>query len=342
MNIPNLGINNSRTAIILGAGATRSASCFEGKNLTAPLDADFFKICQALMHFEPKLKPLIDFVREEFSNTLNYRMEHVFTSVEALDLFFRSIRVSTGPTVKKYEKILNDYSTYLALVFATLRTKHKLSELTCKYHDSLVNTLDANDTIISFNYDTIIDTSLKTIAKKKWNPRKGYGFDITNGANDWTDHSGKGKVAKEGISLLKLHGSLNWKRAANGNISLRKDSYEISGRTKNEIVPPVWNKRLSDDDVLVGVWKNARLNLRAVRSLVIIGYSLPTTDVLTNSLLKVSLAENVEQLENIIVVNPDVSVHDKIIALASAKIQASTQFVHYNSLHELNSSALFL
>lgn len=237
MTIKSLSVNHSRTAIILGAGASRGASCFEKTNFKAPLDTDFFKICQVLMHFKPDLVNLIKFVREEFSPTLNNRMEEVFTSVESLDLFFETTKFEKGPRVKKYAKILNQYSYYLSLVFLALNEKiAKGGELSCVYHDKLVSTLEATDTIISFNYDTIIESSLKSVAKKKWNPKMGYGIEIKSGTNHWCNHTGKGRVAAEGIALLKLHGSLNWKRLTNEGIALRPSAYETNDRTKDEIV----------------------------------------------------------------------------------------------------------
>lgn len=97
--------------------------------------------------------------------------------------------------------------------------------------------------------------------------------------------------------------------------------------------PPVWNKRLAEDSVLTSVWKNARIKLRGIRTLVVIGYSLPATDS-NPSLLKVSLAENSKELENIIVVNPDQNIGDRILSIASERVKPSTQFIQYTSLAE--------
>ena len=41
----------------------------------------------------------------------------------------------------------------------------------CDYHRKLVNTMKPSDSIISFNYDCLIDETLRTLGSGKWNPR---------------------------------------------------------------------------------------------------------------------------------------------------------------------------
>lgn len=77
---------------------------------------------------------------------------------------------------------------------------------TCRYHDLIVKALSDGDSIISFNYDLIIDASLKK--NKRWYEIGGYGFPyfkilVQYGEKFNTDQ-------KSNVSLLKLHGSLNW------------------------------------------------------------------------------------------------------------------------------------
>lgn len=62
-------------------------------------------------------------------------------------------------------------------------------------------------------------------------------------------------------------------------------------RTKNKkpafdkvsILPPGWNKRI-DKKPYHGFWRDARLRLEKCRTLIIIGYSLPETDLLAQAL----------------------------------------------------------
>ena len=47
--------------------------------------------------------------------------------------------------------------------------------------------------------------------------------------------------------------------------------YEAGQRLANEIVPPVWNKRVSEDEQMAQVWKAARDSLRVGPILVVSG-----------------------------------------------------------------------
>jgi hypothetical protein len=70
-----------------------------------------------------------------------------------------------------------------------------------------VEQLDPGDTLITFNYDLVIETAL--YKKKFWNPSDGYGIDFT--ASRSVSSSGKFRTQ---IPLYKLHGSLNWDPSA--------------------------------------------------------------------------------------------------------------------------------
>jgi hypothetical protein len=275
MNIPKLGIAYKKGTVILGAGATRGASCFEGKLLTPPLDADFFARVQALdlLKEDAQIQDLLDFVRSEFDPAMGMPMERFFTQVEALDDFHDTARINRGPRVQRYRRILDNYTATLAAIFDRLG-KHAgiTGALRCDYHEALAAMLEhgnnnvPNDVILSFNYDCLMDEALKAKANKRWDAARGYGCNVTAGADAWHNHGGPGPHATFSIQLLKLHGSLNWKRATPAaaqtappdTIELRVNPYETANRSRLEIVPPVWNKAVGEDPVLTEVWKNAR------------------------------------------------------------------------------------
>lgn len=84
----------------------------------------------------------------------------------------------------------------------------------CKYHNKIVESLVKGDTIISFNYDLIIDISLSKI--KRWSEFNGYGF------FDWEVPEEINKDIDEiesDILLLKPHGSINWDKKYTFNYS---------------------------------------------------------------------------------------------------------------------------
>lgn len=80
----------------------------------------------------------------------------------------------------------------------------------CKFHDELSRILEKGDVIVSFNYDTIVDSSLKK--NRTWREHDGYGFmcrEIKNnsGKDRETDQTSD---YESQVHLLKPHGSINW------------------------------------------------------------------------------------------------------------------------------------
>jgi len=138
------------------------------------------------------------------------------------------------------------------------------------------------------------------------------------------------------IQVLKLHGSLNWRIRMNSRVppmSLltgaddpKKDVLLAPwrtvppvgatvrrptrgrGRTSWEtwplIVPPVHSKQSAISGFLASVWEDAREALRDARRLVLVGYSLPPTDVEAEKLFQRAVAQN-DQLEEVEIVNTD-------------------------------------
>jgi hypothetical protein len=72
-------------------------------------------------------------------------------------------------------------------------------------HINFVNSLEKKDSIITFNWDTLLDRALAQ--EKKWSPDTGYYFFPKHiYRNDWVNP----ETTKSDYELLKLHGSTNW------------------------------------------------------------------------------------------------------------------------------------
>lgn len=313
MRIPKLGIANKQANVILGAGASRGASCFERAWVKSPLDSDFFEQIDRLKSRPTAqlLSDMAEFARDEFGASDGLLMEPFFTQLEALDEFHRALKIDRGPRVRAYQSQLYKFPEQLATLFrelASIAGSKPRKELCCKYHEDLALSLNAGDAIISFNYDCIIDAALRDKARKSWDAASGYGIQVDRGANYWHDHGGRGRVAKYPIKLLKVHGSLHWRRTQTENeVRLKKAPYAERSQKEGQriIVPPTWNKRISEDEVLAAIWKNAREVLRTGPVLVIVGYSFPETDLLSQVLLRVATSEGGKSLTHLIIVNPD-------------------------------------
>ncbi len=133
-------------------------------------------------------------------------------------------------------------------------------------------------------------------------------------------------------SILKLHGSLNWSKirmrpiqgkrineldeSLIGKIILSKnywvsnlDQHFNNWIIKPYIITPTLYKRY-DEKLFKEIWKIAKEKLSQCKKLIIIGYSFPPTDFHCEKLFLDSFEDN--ELEQLIVVNPDTSVAEKV------------------------------
>jgi hypothetical protein len=101
------------------------------------------------------------------------------------------------------------------------------------------------------------------------------------------------------IDLLKLHGSLNFPaRVMRGS----RGSHSIATSLDDPfIMPPVFNKQSGGHQQ--SIWKRALEHLRGAKNVVIVGYSLPKTDIYMQYFLKAALGPNVN-LNKIFVFDP--------------------------------------
>ena len=158
---------------------------------------------------------------------------------------------------------------------------------------------------ITFNYDDLLDEALYEVsaADKKeqfpWAPNVGYGFPCPHAVWQRTFHvPPDGQTA---CTLLKLHGSINWRVERGTSRPYRisdfvddsdwfpeirslsdtqRDSLEV--RTENEpvIVPPILAKAdLLDEPLLRLLWGRAHKCLCKAERVVFIGYAMSETDV---------------------------------------------------------------
>ena len=336
LRLRKLGINKQAN-VILGAGASRGASCFEDTWAQSPLDADFFDQIDRLKNTSDgkELRKLVEFARDEFGVAERLQMEPFFTQLESLNEFHGSLKVDPGPRVRQYQQHLDNFSSYLAATFRSLRSICSSPGIECNHHKVLASSLRSGDSILSYNYDCIIDAALCSEGGKSWNARYGYGAEVGGGREAWHDHSGRGRIAKESIQLLKVHGSLNWKRRSDGGVDLRRDPYEDDHRSRNEVIPPVWNKRIAEDPVLGEVWKKARNSLRTGPVLVVVGYSVPDTDLLSQALLRVASAEGGKTLSHVLIVNPDQFARRKLMSVLNEALTTKTTVIELTSWPEL-------
>ena len=156
-----------------------------------------------------------------------------------------------------------------------------------------------------------------------WNPKDGYGVRVFRTTGEWSKHWLLERNYKQGskskIQLLKLHGSLGWTIYNNQQIRLKPRPYSVpkNKTEKISILPPGWNKRIDKNPYKI-FWRQARLKLERCKTLMIIGYSLPETDLLSRALFSEVVRLRISRkmfLEQLILVEPSESVQEKFIKL---------------------------
>lgn len=171
------------------------------------------------------------------------------------------------------------------------------------------------NTIITFNYDMVVEESLRQWVKKIW-----YGFNERDVEIDDRQNYSVTET-QESIRLLKLHGSINWTYPDSAEAVVRVcSSYsDIIALEKNVIlVPPTWKKGTNSG--LDGIWSQAIKALSNATRIIVIGFSLPTTDIHFKYLLAAGLQENIS-LRKIFCFNPAESVRDNLFAVLRPELE---------------------
>ncbi len=153
------------------------------------------------------------------------------------------------------------------------------------------------DTIVTFNYDLVIERSLERLGAVA-----NYHLpdDLTR-----RDQGGPGRGMS--VDILKLHGSANWAvcaRCRGSVVVLESKITENPSMIRNMrcprcgtetyqplLIPPSWDKS-EFREITRSVWAKALEELQAATRVFIIGYSMPEADAFFKYLLTLALAEN--------------------------------------------------
>jgi hypothetical protein len=332
MLLRGLGILRAvRSVVILGAGASRGASFVSpGRQVLPPLDADFFSQAQQLSEedYNRHARSIIEFVRGEFGPRDVPTLETVFTQLEGFERFLRQFPPGPGQPGARYRKQLGLLQALIPTVF-----RSAFSGGSCTWHDRIALALRKGDAVISFNYDTLMDESLRRYARGIWPASKGYGFAVDSGAEEWSAAVSPGPMTQQYLRLLKPHGSLHWTQVKpeEKTLSLHAEPYG-QRPAKGNVIPPTWDKSRLNEWPWKAVWQEASRYLQRARCLIVIGYSVPATDLMSQALIKSSLGG--EDLRLLVAVNPDSEARGKIVDLARPGMTARTRVVELQSLRE--------
>jgi hypothetical protein len=329
----------SNTVYILGAGASIGAKRFptkyfsqnrkmpSGKNFFSDIfenpgasknGLDFFNIMD---HLYEGLSLLI-----QQSFKLNHERQfwdkNEWKNINIEDVFtFIDIGTSLYSKNSKYRKVFNlNRENLIDFIFISISMRTLGQH--CKYLVKLFRNISNDDNIVTFNWDTIADTTLEYLKAEHY---KNY---ISLFSKDKINYK---EYIRKGL-LLKLHGSLNWMVCKNKlceyfrrmqlitskkdtslkNLSLGdfKDCPYCGNKMEIYIIPPTSNKiDIYKNNFISKQWLIVREKLKYIEKLVFIGYSFPPTDFYSEWLFRqinfLVDKDNKFQTYDIDVVNPE-------------------------------------
>ncbi|MBI4245241.1 MAG: SIR2 family protein [Planctomycetes bacterium] len=277
---------NYKTAFILGAGATRGA--VKHKRIKAPLNNDFFKVSESFVRAQGSkiLRNQFDSLKKIFSDEIPLRslpqMEEAFNILYISKDFPKIFRRARGRLRTFGSRA--EIEIFLKLIFSILTTiENKLDNQTL--YDELVKHLVDRDTLITLNYDTLLDSAL---VSQGWNYKKGYCIGGMNNKFSGYPKRSTFNNSLNSVKLLKLHGSINWYvRGTYDNISKVFSSKPVKIKYKRykkerkgyirQIIPPVYGK-MFENPHWQQIWDEGFRSLIDAEVVVVIGCSLADAD----------------------------------------------------------------
>ena len=343
------------TVVVLGAGATRGAEFVVSPRAGStrsgclpPLNADFFTQVQRITSrsHAATVTTLVKDAIEIYGANFDLTLEQYFTQLEAMLLTARqrppssvAPKFSVANLTAKRTLLLEALSAVLEESADVARGRSPARQDPCSFHARLVDALRAQETIISFNYDCVVDHALRTSGAGKWSARYGYCFPRPGnvvGDQVWSAPSAPAGFNKS-INLLKLHGSLNWypfPDDGDSPVRLRERPYKQRGQKLYEIVPPEYVKSTGAHPFFSRLWANAELAIRKARTIAFIGFSFTPTDLDVEALFRLALASN-KVLKRVIIANPSRDHRRRIRTILSPALEGGARVVQFDSFNDL-------
>lgn len=330
---------------LFGAGATRGG--LSNNRLPPPVDADFFEIAgQIKGHGTPILaRTVLSDVWKLYGRVPGIGLENYYRDIETRARISRFAKTANKP--KDWQKRQDNLEELIRriVIHTTCRSKSgHLDLLQSKAHTKILRQLKKNDSILTFNYDLLIEESFESTGI--WTPIGGYGAAVHGVTGEWCKKWLKKRDLTKSsgsiVRLLKLHGSVNWRQYKTGQVRL-KDRPVVVRTRKNSavfetvsILPPGWNKRI-DKSPYKQLWREARLKLEQCKTIVIIGYSLPEADLLAKALFAEVVrlrGARKRYLKQLHLADPNDSVKEKFVDLFIPALNPQSKIFRYKDIDE--------
>ncbi|MEW6740252.1 MAG: hypothetical protein ACOYU2_10795 [Nitrospirota bacterium] len=316
----NQNLNNSKRIFILGAGSSISHD-----DSFPSINVFFSKAKELGIDVKKEHPELHKYILKNFGIDTNsakdkINIEIVFTSLE-IDI--ERTQEASLQTIRL--QILKLIQSVLIKLIEKIRDKE--SDLS-----QFAKRLDPKDTVITFNWDVLLDNILSREKFLRW----AYNYkdediskDIPNIYHTFIARlSGFGRGLISEIALkppytawdnkngyfLKLHGSIDWVfcnndlcRAFGEGLPVKEIGDEYYCASCHEmmhplLIPPVLNKQYRKYHLIRRIWNTAFKEVETANEIIIWGYSLPETDFYSAWLLR-----NARQsIERLTLINPSV------------------------------------
>jgi len=339
---------------VFGAGATRGA--FEGSNFPPPIDKDFFDIAGQLQgHGTDSLaRSVLGSVWDLYGETRGVSLERYYRDLETREVIGRFVKppnqpMQWGKRRRELEELIRRVYIHTTCDTAGPSFRPKVSNI----HKSILKYIEVQDTILTFNYDLVLEESWADASL--WKPADGYGQRVYGKNSGWCKNWLKSREpqdaeskSKSPVSLLKLHGSLNWRLYKNNQIRLKDRPYVVRrnrsykpGRETIAILPPGWKKEGIEKQPYSTFWRMAGHKLQNCKTIVILGYSLPDTDLLAQALFAEVIRSRAARgkrnyLGQLHLADPSESIKDKFTHLFSSALGPSGRLFKYHNIQEFS------
>lgn len=353
----------TKVVILLGAGATLSDVATNPHRSRPPLDKRFFS--EARLTEPDRVATIHDYMRKTYATDVldpaHDSLEGVMAQVYT-DLFNPRLEVTAGHTFRELMRLFNGrLATTTNEIHPT--NKRFLYRIVARYLAEGVRPSEI--TIITFNQDLQVEKCLHLMSTvSRWSHHADRIFSFPGlyslglpSANVTSPSEASEQVfpasdpKDDCISLLKLHGSLNWYSShssrAPSTSAMFKPSRKLwvtcrrsieprmtlqgkqrSMYTLPVIVPPVSHKSAVLHDSMKTLWRRAETRLRNADEIVVFGYSCPALDFESSNQLRRSQI-NRPHKPAISLIDPDPTTVARYIGLLGA-----TRLGYYASAHD--------
>ena len=297
-------MKKEKTVYLLGAGFSKPAGAPLGDELLSSI-LDFHEIKVSFEKYW-RLSLLDSLLSHWFGYVRNWNFEQILTILQSRQLF----EIVVGDKLKKppFNKKSEDVSDDLiwAAMFILNKSIH-LNQKVRKDYESFVDSLDSDDSIITLNYDLILENIFPKMDRLFSVCLPGTYLQTTMSMYKPESPSIKNRPI---TPILKIHGSCNYvgcKTCGYTKVTSKKivarmllpfdkqvDTQPICPKCNKQklrpaIVPPNYLKVSSLDQVRA-LWPRAADELRKADRLVVIGCSLSPMDVDLDILLRATIS----------------------------------------------------